>query len=218
MLNAIAKVIAIIFHPLFVYWYIVVMMLLLNPFMFGYTSITEAGELLVRIFISVVPIPVIAILMLRGLGWAESVELRKREERIGPYIITGMIYLTMYIPVARSGAAIGLQIAALSTVLALFTAFFLNNFMKISVHAVAMGTFTTMTGIMVLYFSEAFFRVPYPSGDKTIAAMSMLYVVVLLSGLVCTSRLVTRSHNITEIYTGYLVGFFAPLVAFIIKQ
>lgn len=219
MINIVARFISVVFHPLFVYWYIVVAMVLLNPYLFGYSSILEAQDLLLRVFLSVVPIPIIGVLMLKALGWAQSIELRKKEERIGPYLITAVIYLSVYVPIAKSNVALPLQVAALASVIAIFVAFFINNFIKISVHAIAMGVLTSMMIVMVAYFTEAATVLPGRGEDgRVVSSVSFVYLAILLSGLVCTSRLVTKSHSIQEIYLGYIVGFFTPLIAILIEQ
>ncbi|MBK6902848.1 MAG: hypothetical protein IPH04_08560 [Saprospirales bacterium] len=59
--------------------------------------VSEKIPLLLAVFFSSFVIPGIAVLMLRFLGLVESMELRDKKERIGPYIITGIFYLWLYI-------------------------------------------------------------------------------------------------------------------------
>lgn len=75
-----------------------------------------------------------------------------------------------------------------------------NSFFKISMHALGMGAFT---GLMLLIVFTG-----YPSGT-----FLPLMIILLLSGIVCTSRLILSSHLLFDINAGFLIGIVSQLTA-----
>ena len=69
-------------------------------------------------------------------------------------------------------------------------------------HAIALG------GAMMFFFIFSFHDA-YSSG----AYISM---AVLATGLVCTSRLLTKDHTAFEIYSGLFIGMLGQFVAWVV--
>ena len=99
MLRALAQVISFVLHPLLILTYVLILLLLVNPYMFGVSSLGDrsARILVIQIFLYTFFIPFIVVVMLKALGFVKSIELKDRQERIGPYIISGLFYLWMFI-------------------------------------------------------------------------------------------------------------------------
>jgi len=76
----------------------------------------------------------------------------------------------------------------------------LNNFIKISLHALAMGG--AVTAIMLFSF---FYQTPLGL---------YLCISLLIAGIVCTARLVLNSHTNFEIYAGFIVGALCQLIGY----
>ena len=219
-MRVIAKVISIIFHPLFVLTYMLWILLVTNPYMFGYSKSSEADVLVLMVFLTSAFIPLVAVGLMKGLGWIESLQMADKQERIGPYIVTGILYLSLYMHLVKSNAfPRAFHVATLGAIIALFVAFFVNNFQKISIHALAMGGIVSMTVLCKRYYSGEVFSVTVPGlGSLQLSTMIMLYAVILIAGLVCTSRLILKRHSVREVYAGFIVGFFAQLVAYLALQ
>jgi hypothetical protein len=94
------------------------------------------------------------------------------------------------------------KIFVLGATIALFTAFIINLFSKISIHAVGMGGMIAMVMMAVL-------SVPYNYESN----LHVLPIAVLVAGLVGTARRVLGAHEAADIYGGYFIGFFAQFVA-----
>ena len=217
MLRVPAKVISFVFHPLLILTYMLLLLLLVNPYLFGVNSISdEVSKLLIlRIFLSTFFIPAVSVAMLRFLGLISSFEMEEREERIGPYIITGIFYLWMFqnflhnpqIPTAYTSFVLGATIG-------LFLAFFINVFSKISAHAVGMGGLVGMVVITLLLFSYDTFTVHFGRlGTWELNMNIVLMFTILLAGLVGSARLALSAHRPADLYGGYLVGFLAQFLA-----
>ena len=96
MLRVFAKIVSVIFHPLLILTYMLILLLLVNPYLFGVNDIAYQSRLILLMFMSTFLLPAFAVFMMRNLGLVSSIELENKQERIGPYIITGVFYLWMY--------------------------------------------------------------------------------------------------------------------------
>ena len=145
MVKWLAHFISFVFHPLLILTYMLVLLILVNPYLFGVSSIWEIDSqlLILRIFFSTFFIPAISVVLMRLLGLIESLEMRDRQERIGPYIITGVFYLWIFRNfLSNSQVPDAYTTFVLGATISLFLAFFINIFTKISAHAVGMGGLT----------------------------------------------------------------------------
>lgn len=218
MLNIAARLISLVLHPLLMLTYMLVLLLLLNPYLFGVHSISEqpAKILLWRVFLSSFFIPAIAVLMLRFTGLLRSLEMPNKEDRIGPYIITGMFYLWLFRNFLDNGQIPSVFVSfTLGATIALFLAFFINIFSKISIHAVGMGGLLGVTVIAMAVFPAYNFLSPVQA-DPQIWQLDMrvlLVVIIFLAGLAGSARLQLRAHEPMDLYGGYLVGFIAQFIA-----
>ncbi len=218
-MKVLAQFISVVFHPVFLFVYIIVLLLVINPYMFGFSNISEANELLLIVVLTVIPIPIIVVLMQKGLGLSDSIYLRNKQERIGPYLVSALLYLSLYLQLAKTNSANAIQVATLGAVVALFGAFFVNNFFKISLHAIGSGALISMIVLTVMFYSRSTYELSL--GDFIIGeydTIAVLYGTILLSGVICSARLYLKQHNIQEIYSGLVLGFFAPLIAYHIIQ
>lgn len=173
-------------------------------------------QLILRVFLSSFFIPMVAVLMLRFTGLVQSLEMPERQERIIPYIVTGIFYLWLFrnlvdnttIPRLFSSFALG-------TTISLFLAFFINLFSKISAHAVGMGGIIGMIVLLMNYFPEyKVVQLPWGSEDfLEISTTMVLMLALVLAGLVGSSRLSLKAHEPMDLYGGYFVGFVGQMIA-----
>jgi len=214
MLRVFAQFFSIICHPLLMMTYMLVILLLVNPYLFGVHNIKDSHLLIVIVFMSTFVIPLFAVFMMKFLGFVESLEMPTREERIGPYIATGVFYLWMFINLYYNPSIpLAYKSFVLGATIGLFLAFFINIFSKISMHAVGMGGLVAMIVITMLLFSYGTFNVDLLSSTYVVSMNTVLMLGLLLTGIVCTSRLVLNAHDMQDLYGGFIVGFGAQFVA-----
>ena len=216
MLRLLAQVVSFIFHPLLIVTYMLVLLLLVNPYLFGVSSIGDSASklLILQIFLSTFFIPGVAVSMLRFTGMISSFEMKDKQERIGPYIITGVFYLWMFrnfltnpsIPTAFTSFLLGATIG-------LFFAFFINIFSKISAHAVGVGGLLGMVVITMLLFSYDTFTILSARGTLEVSMSTVLLITIVIAGLVGTARMALEAHEPMDLYVGYLVGFASQFMA-----
>ena len=215
MLRTAAHIISVIFHPLLMLTYMLLLLLLVNPYQFGVNSMAGQWKLVIMVFLTTFVMPIFAVFMMKSLDMVKSMQLEDRFERIGPYILTGVFYLWMFINF-RSNPMIPkpLVIVMLGSTIALFGAFFFNNFTKISAHAAGVGGLVGMALINTLYFNFDTFTVTMGwLGTYEISTNFLLMTTVVLAGIVCTARLLLGAHSEKQLYIGFAIGFASQFIA-----
>jgi hypothetical protein len=134
------------------------------------------------------------------LKFIESIFLRSRKERIAPYMIVMVFYWWLwYLSKNFTDQPFELRVFFLGIFLTTPVALILNNFFKISMHAIGVGSMLAF--MLVLSFVK--------SADMSAAVA----VSLLISGLVCTARFLVSDHTNNEIYTGLFLGIFCQVIA-----
>lgn len=200
VIQAVAKVISFIFHPLFIPVYISWFLMYNTPLFTGLDG-RDKAMLLVRFFIMYTVFPLFTILVAKGLGFIDSIYLRTQKDRIIPYIACGLYYFWMWY-VLRNQPQFPQELVLLS--LAIFIAsslgLLMNTYIKVSMHGISLGVLITFVCIVGLT-SEINFG-PYIS------------IAFLITGIVCTARLVNSDHYPLEVYFGLFLGILGQLIAY----
>lgn len=208
-----------VFHPLFILTYMVLILLWTNPFSFGWRHVAEADTLLIIVVMTSITLPAIAILMMKMLGWINDFRLETRHERIGPYIASGILYLTLYLHVTRADFPVSLRVVTLGSLLALWVCFFLNNFIKVSLHAAGVGGLVALVALTKLTFGYSQAQIGIPGGVNVVLPLDyIMYGVILIAGMVCTSRLILKAHNLKEVYLGFGIGLLGITFSYFILR
>ena len=206
-----AQGVSVLLHPLFAPTYALLLLLGVNPYLFGANALAERWPLILLVFGSSALIPGLVILMMVGLEMVPSLQARERESRTIPLIAVGMLYLGLFsfcrtageVPVAYTALVLG-------CVTGLFGAFFLNLFTKVSLHAVGMGGLVAAVFVTMELFAYDHLPLTLPGAVQLQMSLATVFcVVVLLAGLVGTARLLLRAHELEDVIGGYLVGFVA---------
>ena len=172
------------FHPLLMVTYGVVLALT-----FTYLAIyPPAMKLLLAggAFLSTAVIPGAFIFMMVKNGAAVDMELSDRHEHVVPYMYKMM--LPFWFISLLLGACVALIMALL-----------INFFWKISAHAI--GTGGLLGGIMGV--ARIHLINPYWA----------FIIVILIAGLVGTSRIFLKRHTPMQVYAGFCLGFICTFVA-----
>lgn len=199
-----AKVISYIFHPLFIPLYVTWYLAFVNQYFFtGYSDKAKTWVVL-RIGLNMVFFPALTVLLLKGVGFIESVYLKKQKDRIIPYIASGTFFFWMYL-VFRNQAEVPKILTAFvfAAFLSSSVSLIANIYFKISMHAVACGG---MLGLLFLILKI------YPSSQTALPVMAAIFI----TGLVCSSRLIVSDHSQKEIYSGLVLGILCQFISAVI--
>lgn len=168
----------------------------------NYTSWAYSLTVILTVYLFTVLLPELGIFVYRRLnGWTRR-ELSRRERRIVPYILSIASYAILlglmdYLRMPRFtlgivAGALGIQIACA----------LINPWVKVSTHAAASGGLAG--ALMAVSIMLQYDLTPW------------LCLSILLSGVVCTARLILRQHTLAElgigVVTGFMVGFLTLLL------
>ncbi|MDX1912464.1 MAG: hypothetical protein SFV22_13300 [Saprospiraceae bacterium] len=214
MNSSLARIVSWMGHPLLVPTYMLLLMLHINSFAFGahYIGDQRTMVLLFYVISTTFLIPALGVSLLRPLGLIRSLTMHDKQERTGPYIITGVFYLWMFKNFSEGVVPLLYAKFVLGATIGLFLAFFINIFSKISEHAVGMGALTAMTILLAFEWPA----LSLSAGPMLLSINMVVVFAVLLAGLVGMARLAVGAHKPSELFQGYAAGFVAVLLANVI--
>lgn len=200
-LKAIAWLFSIVFHPLFIPVIGTYFLTYIQPSSLTGLAMSGKGWIVIRVAVNTLFFPLITVLILKGLGFIKSIMLKTARERIIPYVATNIFYFWMFLVFKNQEDIPGIYtVFILGIFLASSAGLILNSFFKISMHGLGMGA---LCGLLL---AEVFDAAPY-------ALFLPLMVVILLTGIVNSSRMVLGGHTLFEVNTGLLVGIVCQLIA-----
>jgi len=195
-----ALAVSYLFHPIFIPVYCISFLVLVHPTYFSGFSLQEKKFTIVISTLNLVFFPLVAVALLKAVGFIQSIYLHSQKDRIIPYMAYGIFSFWAY--TVFKGQAIYPPIIA-SFILGIFLAgsgaLIANIYFKISMHALGAGG---LTGLFLIV-----------SMGNTMAMIWPLALAIFISGIVCTARMLLNSHSEKELYTGFLLGVLAQLVA-----
>jgi hypothetical protein len=200
-----AHLLSYIFHPLFIPVYVTWFLTFVHPSFFAGYERQEKVWLLLRIVYTMVFLPIITVVILKGLKFIDSFFLKTQKDRIIPYIACGIYFFWVYL-VFKNQTEVPAVLTAFcfAVFLSSSAALIANIYFKISMHAIGMGGALGLFVIIALGHSML----------MTIPLMTVL----ILTGLVCSARLLISDHTNKEIYSGLLLGMISQFVAAAIIQ
>jgi hypothetical protein len=201
VVSILAHFFSVVFHPLFIPFYVVAFLINFHPSYFSGLGFYTKFELLRSTAVNTILFPAFALLVMKGLGFVKSFMLYSREDRIGPYLANMIFYFWMarvffnYKPELTPILASFMTGIFITTAVALIA----NIFYKISMHAIGCGG---MLGIFIIIMNSNSMLMTWP-----------LSIALLITGIVCTSRLMVSDHTQKEIYLGLVVGLLCQFAA-----
>ncbi len=211
-----ARILSYLGHPLLILTYITLLLIAVNPYAFSVRSMGDKRALLLlaSVFSTTFVLPGFGMALLKPLGFVRSLEMESKQERIGPYIITGIFYLWLFKNLFSGTQVPALYgVCALGASIALFFAFFLNIFTKVSAHATGMGSLIAMVFLTSLEWRGMGISVPMIGGSVQLSMTIVLALTLLLAGVIGVARLALRAHVPADLYRGYAAGFVAVMIA-----
>lgn len=201
MVKVLAHSISVLFHPLLMVTYGLLFFMWANPYAFGRLK-DNAVILILLVFIYSFLLPAVALFLLKKVELVDSLQLKDKQDRIIPLIITAVFYCWLSVNLFYNpGYPKGFIMFTLGATLALMLSFIINLFTKISLHAIGIGGFVGFVVLTMLFYS-------YDNLE------SILLISIILGGIIGSSRLVLDAHQPREVYYGYLVGFSTQLLIF----
>ena len=195
-----ARLVSVVFHPLFLPVYIAWFLIYVHH-LFPAARPFDRTLLLLRFGVMYTVFPLVTVLLLRGLGFAQNLYLRTQKERIIPFVACIIYYFWMwYVLRNQPQMPRELELFSLAIFLTSSLGLMANSYFKISMHTLAAGV---AVAFMVIV------------GFNSVTSFGLYISLTLLAaGLVCTARLINNDHNPFEVYAGLFAGIFSQVVAY----
>ena len=192
--------VSIVFHPLFISSIVSAFLLYVHPTAFSGFGERERLFRFLNVFVCTTMLPAFSVFLMWRLQLViNSLQMKTQKERIIPYAIAMIFYFwSWYVFKNLDDSPIEIRQFLLGAFLAVCGGWFANIFFKISMHTLAMG------GVLMFFLILAI-RQPQLA--------AYLAIVILLTGLVTTSRLLVSDHSNSEVYSGLAVGAASQLIA-----
>lgn len=202
VVKAIAHFFSFVFHPLFIPVIAAWFLAFLQPGYFTGISPHDKVLIVIRVGYNTIFYPALTVLLLKALGFIKSIFLKTQRERIVPYIATNIFYFWMFlvfhnqpdVPVILTSFMFGAFLASSAALIA-------NIYFKISIHALGVGS---LCGLMLIIIFSGF----------TYAVFLTAMVFFLITGIVCTSRMIVSDHKPVEIYSGIIIAILCQLISY----
>jgi hypothetical protein len=164
-----------------------------------YYTIQQKYLVLLQIGVVTILIPIAFFYFLRSFDKADNVMIPDLTQRKIPLIFQGMILYLLLSNTIKESILPELHyflLGGLISTILLFLLVFLK--IKASIHLVGISSLTVFVGALSLHFE--------------VNVIYSFAVLVLLNGLVATSRLELKAHTYKEILFGFFTGFLPQLI------
>ena len=200
METRIAKIVSVLFQPLLIPTYTLLLIFSLNSYV-ALIIPEDYRKILVGIIaVTTFVLPALFILIMYRRKMIHSLNMDRREERILPLFITGIFYFLAYNLMRRINLDDAYLRLFLGSFLSVITALIISLFWKISMHMMGMGGFVgALIGLTQI--------VPV---DLALWVM----IIVFLSGLTGFARLKLNAHTPMQVYAGFIGGLLVMLLVF----
>ncbi len=199
IIKLLANFFSYLFHPIFIPLYVTWMLAFIHPNYFVGFSTMGKYKILLLVAINAFAFPLITVLLLKGLGFINSIFLRTQKDRIIPYIASMTFFFwTQYVLREQNFVPRILVAFMFGVFISSSAALIANIYHKISMHAIGMGG---MLGLFLVVMQQ-----------NTMLMTGPLTFVLLTTGIVCTSRMIVSNHQPKEIYTGLMVGLICQFI------
>jgi hypothetical protein len=198
MKHAIAHFFSIVFHPIFTNLLGMYLLFLLFPSVHFSLPSKAKWFYLLFIYSCTHIIPLIMSVVLKQIGKISSLQMQDRKERTLPFAITLFMYAFCYYNFSNYPIPQKLLNYLIASGLLMLIILSINFFYKISIHAASIGA---TIGLVFLASFESMIDLRY-----------LLAALVIVAGLVISSRLQLNAHNQKELSSGFFIGLFTMVI------
>lgn len=196
-----AKLISVLFHPLLMPTYALLLLFSTNYYFVLILPPKYKYLLLSFVFITTFILPSIIMFILLKAKMINSIQMESSKERTLPlFIVSGFFFATFYFLREAPQSTIFNLFMLGATILTLMS-LLINYLTKISVHMVAIGGIFGMFTGLALTFSQ---DINY-----------LLFLIIMAAGFTGFARLKLKSHSPMQVYLGFLLGSSFMLAMFL---
>ncbi len=199
MIITAAKLLCIVFNPF--YLPLVGMIILFCATYLQLLPTRYKLTVIVIVYLLTILIPRLLIrLYSRMNGW-KLFQLWFKERRIVPYIISMVCYVACYYLLAYLHTPRFINIILVAALVLQIVCAIVNVWWKVSTHSAGIGGVTGTLMMFSLFFG--------------FYLLWWLCLAIIISGCVCSARMVLRQHTLYEVIGGYLIGLATAITVII---
>lgn len=199
-LRVIAKVVSYILHPMFMPVIMCLMLYYISPVSFVGYKTQDIPLIFIRIGLATIFFPGLVVVLLKAVGFADSIQLRTRKERLIPLLASMIFYWWVSHVFKNQDAPEILQVLLRGAYYGIILLFMCSIFFKVSMHTVAAGGMLGFITVLILT-SPVNMSIP-------------LMVAIVIAGIIGSARLILGAHTRFEVWIGYIVGIIAMMAAY----
>ena len=188
-----ARVLSMVFTPFYLS-----LVGLIALFTFSYLSLMPWAyklTVLALVYMFTILVPTLLIHFYRNYhGWT-LIELGKKERRVVPYLLSIVSYFVCYYVMHRFNIPHFMSNILMAALVIQILCALINVWWKISTHTAAIGGVTGALQAFAVIFG--------------LNPIGWLCVVIILAGMVGTSRMILRQHSLRQVCYGFLLGLVA---------
>lgn len=200
VLRFFANLVSYVFHPLF-------MPVIMSVVLYRLAASNLAGITLkvysfkvISIFVSTLLLPLVTVLLLKGLGLLKSLKMPDPKDRIIPLIVTMTFTFWVYLVFKNVKEPLILRSFMLGNFLGVTALFLATIFYKVSMHTAAAGGVLGLMLVLMIMSPVSMF-IP-------------VLIAIIIAGIIGTARMLLGAHTPFEIWAGYLLGLAAQVGAY----
>ncbi|MBS3769768.1 MAG: hypothetical protein V5A47_10335 [Bacteroidales bacterium] len=200
MSKLIAKIISLVFNPLLMPTYGLLILLNSDTY-FAMLPFQAKKVIFIIVFITTCLLPLAFLPLFMYQNLLKSFEMETIKERIVPFATIGILYFIGYLIMYQMDVHSTLANILLAGTITIFIALLITLKWKISAHMAGIGA---LTGAILAfsYILETNFII-------------FLLGAIFIAGLLGTSRLILKHHTPTQIYAGFGLGLTVLVLTFV---
>lgn len=192
MNNKTSFIVSVIFHPVVINLLSLYLLFTLFPSLAALNK--NATTTIMGVIVSltiILPTAIVAILKLTNQ--ISSIQLTNLKDRLWPFIFTCIGYLMSFYLLNKAGVSVIILKYLIAGSITVISLTIVSSFWQISVHMASMGALVSLLVIINNYLQLDL---------RLFIAMG-----ISVSGLVASARYFSNAHNISQLISGFVVGF-----------
>lgn len=197
-----------ILHPVLIPIYSLGIVLYSYPYHYQYIPSNTWNITLITLFLMTILFPALIILIMKKLQIVNDYDISEQKQRIFPYLIYVFFYLLSFLTFKPKEIAsvVFMEDPLIATILlgatlSLMIGFFLNNFIKVSMHTNGCANLFAFACLLSHFTQKNLFI--------------LILISLVLVGLVGSSRIFLRMHTPREVYYGFFCGLVGQSLSFL---
>jgi len=197
-----AQFVSYLLHPMLMPTYLLLLVYSTDTYLQLATPANLHLVVTLLVFISSCLLPGFGIILLQRNGLIKSLQMETREERRIPFLITAIFYFLTFYLLRQVQLPSLVPLLLLGATFALVLTMLINLKWKISAHMVGIGgVIGAIIGLSMRLFVD--YRL-------------IIMILIIVAGLIGSSRMLLNAHSPAQIYFGFGVGISSQLLLFLL--